>query len=200
MERTAVRELKKVIVFSFIDFCRAFGVGSVSFFDPLLYFLIWLEKLLVGAPWPIVIFVFVFIAWIGSEAIAAINVVLPVSFFIAALGMSIGVGGGSIISRSLGEKNISKAEQTFGNQITLTLILTVLLVIFGLLFANQIIPLFGGKGSVWNAILGALVIGSLGNGLDLSGASAADKLMFSGGILLLAVSIDALSRRDQNNN
>ena len=84
--------------------------------------------------------------WIGSDAIAAINVVLPVSFFIAALGMSIGVGGGSIISRSLGEKNILKAEQTFGNQITLTLILTVILVILGLLYANQIIPLFGGKG------------------------------------------------------
>lgn len=54
--------------------------------------------------------------------------------------------------------------------------------------------LFGGRGSVWNAILGALVIGSLGNGLDLSGASAADKLMFSGGILLLAVAVDAVSR------
>lgn len=54
--------------------------------------------------------------------------------------------------------------------------------------------LFGGRGSVWNAILGALVIGSLGNGLDLSGASAADKLMFSGAILLIAVAIDAVSR------
>jgi D-xylose transport system permease protein len=54
--------------------------------------------------------------------------------------------------------------------------------------------LFGGRGSVWNAILGALVIGSLGNGLDLSGASAADKLMVSGAILILAVAIDALSR------
>ena len=54
--------------------------------------------------------------------------------------------------------------------------------------------LFGGRGSVWNAILGALVIGSLGNGLDLSGASAADKLMFSGAILVLAVAIDAISR------
>lgn len=54
--------------------------------------------------------------------------------------------------------------------------------------------LFGGRGSVWNAILGALVIGSLGNGLDLSGASAADKLMFSGAILLLAVAVDAISR------
>ena len=54
--------------------------------------------------------------------------------------------------------------------------------------------LFGGRGSVWNAILGALVIGSLGNGLDLSGASAADKLMVSGAILILAVAFDALSR------
>ena len=54
--------------------------------------------------------------------------------------------------------------------------------------------LFGGRGSVWNALLGALVIGSLGNGLDLSGASAADKLMVSGAILLLAVAIDATTR------
>lgn len=58
--------------------------------------------------------------------------------------------------------------------------------------------LFGGRGSVWNAILGALVIGSLGNGLDLTGASAADKLMVSGAILLLAVAIDALSRAGGN--
>lgn len=54
--------------------------------------------------------------------------------------------------------------------------------------------LFGGRGSIWNAVLGALVIGSLGNGLDLSGAGAAEKLMFSGGILLIAVSIDAVTR------
>ena len=88
--------------------------------------------------------------WIGSEAIAAINVVLPVSFFIAALGMAIGVGGASIISRSLGEKNIVKAEQTFGNQITLTFLITILVVIFGLFFVNQIIPIFGGKGLLFS--------------------------------------------------
>ena len=57
--------------------------------------------------------------------------------------------------------------------------------------------LFGGRGSVWNAILGALVIGSLGNGLDLTGASAADKLMVSGAILILAVAVDAISRADR---
>lgn len=88
--------------------------------------------------------------WIGSNAIAAINVVLPVSFFIAALGMSIGIGGASIISRSLGEQNSARASHTFGNQITLTLALTVLVVLFGVAFVDQIIPLFGGKGALFS--------------------------------------------------
>ena len=87
--------------------------------------------------------------WIGSQAIAAINVVLPVSFFIAALGMSIGVGGSSIISRALGAKEIPKAFKTFGNQITMTLLLTVILVCFGLYYIDGIIPAFGGKGTIF---------------------------------------------------
>ena len=88
--------------------------------------------------------------WIGSEAIAAINVVLPVSFFIAALGMSIGVGGASIISRALGEHHHNKAERTFANQITLTFLLTIIVVFFGLFFVNEILPIFGGKGSLFS--------------------------------------------------
>ncbi len=88
--------------------------------------------------------------WIGATAIAAINVVLPVSFFIAALGMAIGIGGSSIISRALGAGNKPKALKTFGNQITLTLLFTVTLVVFGLFFVNTIIPGFGGKGIIFN--------------------------------------------------
>ncbi|NCQ15732.1 MAG: MATE family efflux transporter [Flavobacteriales bacterium] len=88
--------------------------------------------------------------WIGSIAIAAINVVLPVSFFIAALGMSIGIGGSSMISRALGAKDHKKALKTFGNQITLTLLLTVILVIIGLSFKDSIIFSFGGKGDIFD--------------------------------------------------
>ncbi len=87
--------------------------------------------------------------WIGANAIAAINVVLPVSFFIAALGMSIGMGGGSIISRALGSKDKARANKTFGNQITLTLLFTVSFMILGLVYLEQIIPLFGGKGNLY---------------------------------------------------
>lgn len=87
--------------------------------------------------------------WIGSTAIAAINVVLPVSFFIAALGMAIGVGGSSIISRALGANNFEKALKVFGNQITLTLILTIGFAMAGLWFIDSIIPTFGGKGAIF---------------------------------------------------
>lgn len=87
--------------------------------------------------------------WIGSIAIAAINVVLPVSFFIAALGMAIGVGGSSIISRALGAENKEKALKTFGNQLTLTLLFTVTFAVFGLLYVDTLIPAFGGKGDIF---------------------------------------------------
>ncbi len=88
--------------------------------------------------------------WIGSIAIAAINVVLPVSFFIAALGMAIGIGGSSIISRALGGNDKEKACKTFGNQITLTLLLTIGMVILGLVYVDSLIPAFGGKGDIFD--------------------------------------------------
>ena len=87
--------------------------------------------------------------WIGSIAIAAINVVLPISFFIAALGMAIGIGGSSMISRALGSGNKERALKTFGNQISLTVLLTSALVFFGLLYVNELIPAFGGKGDIF---------------------------------------------------
>ena len=87
--------------------------------------------------------------WIGSIAIAAINVVLPISFFIGALGMAIGIGGASIISRALGAGNKEKALRTFGNQISFTILITTTMVAVGLTFVDTLIPAFGGKGSIF---------------------------------------------------
>ncbi len=88
--------------------------------------------------------------WIGSLAIAAINIVLPASFFIAALGMAIGIGGASMISRALGSNREEKALDTFGNQISLTVLLTVVLATVGLSFSDTVVQSFGGKGSIFD--------------------------------------------------
>ncbi len=55
--------------------------------------------------------------------------------------------------------------------------------------------LFGGRGTVWSALFGALVIGSVSNGLDLMGQPADVKFIVEGAILLAAVTIDTISRR-----
>ena len=86
--------------------------------------------------------------WVGSLGIAAITVVQPITFLIASIGMAIGVGGASIISRAFGEGNDKKAFQTFGNQVGLTLTLGIGFVITGFLFIDQILTLFGGRGDV----------------------------------------------------
>jgi putative MATE family efflux protein len=86
--------------------------------------------------------------WIGVLAIAAITVVLPIAFLISSIGMGIGIGGSSIISRALGANNTEKAFLTFGNQICLTVILAILFVVLGNVFSVSILNLFGAKGEI----------------------------------------------------
>ncbi len=86
--------------------------------------------------------------WIGSLAIAAVTVVLPITFLISSLGMAIGVGGGSVLSRALGANHKEKALQTFGNQIMMTFLLASVFVLFGLFFSDEMLTLFGAKGAI----------------------------------------------------
>ena len=68
MERTSLMELRKGIDHTFREFSRAYGDGIEAFFDPLLFFLIRLEKLLLATPWPIILLVLAVLAWLGSRS------------------------------------------------------------------------------------------------------------------------------------
>jgi D-xylose transport system permease protein len=57
------------------------------------------------------------------------------------------------------------------------------------------VSLFGGRGTAWAALLGALVIGSISNGMDLMALDSDIKFMVTGAVLLLAVTVDATARR-----
>jgi D-xylose transport system permease protein len=54
--------------------------------------------------------------------------------------------------------------------------------------------LFGGRGTIWSALLGALIIGSINNGMDLLSFPSSIKYVITGCVLLLAVTIDSTSR------
>ena len=68
MDRTDLMELKKAIDLGFRLFSRKYGDAIESFFDPLLFFLVRLEKLLLATPWPIIILVVAILAWLGSRS------------------------------------------------------------------------------------------------------------------------------------
>jgi D-xylose transport system permease protein len=55
--------------------------------------------------------------------------------------------------------------------------------------------LFGGRGNIKSAVLGALVIASIDNGLGLLGLSAGTKFIITAGVLLLAVTVDSIARK-----
>lgn len=57
------------------------------------------------------------------------------------------------------------------------------------------VSLFGGRGSMYAALFGMLVLQSITSGLNLIGVDAEVRYMVTGGVLLLAVTIDSLSRR-----
>jgi D-xylose transport system permease protein len=57
--------------------------------------------------------------------------------------------------------------------------------------------LFGGRGFIKSAVLGALVIASIGNGLGLLGLSSGTKFVVTGLVLLAAVAVDSIARRRQ---
>ena len=86
--------------------------------------------------------------YIGELAIGAISVIFPISFLFSSIGMSIGIGGGSIVSRALGEGKKEKALLSFNNQITLTILLAIVALIVGLFLKNPILNAFGAKGGI----------------------------------------------------
>ena len=87
MDRQDLRELKKAIDLGFRNFSRAYGDALETFFEPLLYFMVWLEKLLIVSPWPIIILVMAGLAWLGARSWLAVLGTVASFFVIGYFGM-----------------------------------------------------------------------------------------------------------------
>ncbi len=87
--------------------------------------------------------------WVGSLGIGAITVVLPFTFLISSIGMSIGVGGSSMIARFLGAQDKESTYKTFGNQVFTTLCFALIFVILSAYYKEEILKLFGANGDIY---------------------------------------------------
>jgi putative MATE family efflux protein len=65
--------------------------------------------------------------FVGSQAIAGLSIAFPLQMMAMGIGMMVGMGGASLISRFLGSGNISNAERTIGNGISIAIIMSLIL-------------------------------------------------------------------------
>lgn len=88
---------------------------------------------------------------VGTVGITGITLAFPVQMLVMAIAQMVGIGGASIISRALGEKNIQKAEKTMGNILTLVILISASISILGLIFINPLLSLLGTNPASLNA-------------------------------------------------
>ncbi|MFC2072702.1 MATE family efflux transporter [Chloroflexota bacterium] len=85
---------------------------------------------------------------VGPLGIAGLTIVFPFQMVVMGLGMIVGIGGASIISRALGADDTDKAERTLGNCVFLVILLGVLIPIIGLVNIDFWLRLFGASETI----------------------------------------------------
>ncbi len=65
-----------------------------------------------------------FVAWLGTQATGATQIVFPLIMSLGAVGLAFGIGGSSYVSRLLGEKNMKMAEEVVSTNFFMALGIT----------------------------------------------------------------------------
>lgn len=84
-----------------------------------------------------------FVAWLGTEATGATQVVFPLIMVFGAIGLSFGIGGGSYVSRLLGERRKEEAEKVLATCTVLSFIVGIVLSVIGIIFLEPILRILG---------------------------------------------------------
>lgn len=85
---------------------------------------------------------------VGSDAFAAVNLIMPIIMVLGSVGFMIGTGGSAIVSKTLGEGKKEKANEYFSMLVYLCVVSGVILSVIGIIFTGPIAVLLGAKGSI----------------------------------------------------
>ncbi len=80
---------------------------------------------------------------VGPEAITALSIAMPIMLAMMAIGLMVGTGSASIVSRSLGKNDTKKAVNVVGNGIILIIFLNLIFIVLGYLFMDKLLTFFG---------------------------------------------------------
>ena len=87
---------------------------------------------------------------VGSDAFAAVNLIMPVIMILGSTGFMVGTGGSAIVSKTLGEKKLEKASEYFSMLIYLCIVSGVILSAIGIIFIKPLAELLGATGDIAN--------------------------------------------------
>lgn len=87
---------------------------------------------------------------VGSDAFAAVNLIMPVIMILGSTGFMVGTGGSAIVSKTLGEKKLEKASEYFSMLIYLCIVSGVILSAIGIIFIKPLAGLLGATGDIAN--------------------------------------------------
>ena len=85
---------------------------------------------------------------VGSLAIAALSIVLPIQLIMIGIGTMIGVGSASVVSRALGRNRKDIAQNVFGNAVVLNFLISVFCMVFIYIFMDKCLVFFGASAKV----------------------------------------------------
>jgi len=90
-----------------------------------------------------------FVGWgVGVLAIGGLAIAFPLQMLIMALAQAIGIGGASIISRSLGSGDRKQADHTLGNMIATVVVLSLILATLGIIYLEPLLYLLGSSSDI----------------------------------------------------
>jgi len=140
--------------------------------------------------------------WVGSEGIGALSLVFPIQMFFVGVGQMIGLGASSIISRSIGARDLKRANFALGNALLETLFLSGCFLLLGLWKGDWLGLVLGASTSLFPYVmdyLGVIILGSFvqvaplvfGSLIRAEGNAIVPAVSMVGGALL-NIGLDAL--------
>jgi putative MATE family efflux protein len=84
-----------------------------------------------------------FVAWLGTEATGATQIIFPITMLMSSIGLAFGIGGGSAISRLLGKGDYEKTNEVATVSLFTSMVLGILFMLGGIVFLEPILKMLG---------------------------------------------------------
>lgn len=88
--------------------------------------------------------------FVGSDAVAAINLIFPLIIILGSIGFMIGAGGSALVSKTLGEKDDKRANEYFSLLVYLMAVVGIAIAVAGQFAVPPIAKLLGAEGIVYD--------------------------------------------------